>query len=386
MNYLFKWQYWAIVLGAYIVMQFLRGRIRALVFGAISLTSLYCLAGISVAAFAVFFSLISWLTAWGLARQRQKISYFIGLVGIAVILTLYKVLLRHPDLLSAFSNEGSFGHFLFQSLISLGFAYSGLRLYDFLRAIKFGSELLDPLSLCGYLFPLHMIIAGPICLYKDYLAIQDQKPSVDYVDFVKCINIIVTGLFYKVVIAESIRIVGWGLHLHLTTDSLLETGILFIYLFFDFCGYSLVALGIGKLLGVPTPVNFKKPFSSYNITDFWTRWHVSLGDFVRQNIHIPIQVFLVRKYGTKRSEIIAFFSSIVSFIMVGLWHQFTINFMIWGFFLGLIMGVEKIARRQIKKISFYSDFNGSKIQSFLGALYVFIVITCSLHIIINDVL
>jgi D-alanyl-lipoteichoic acid acyltransferase DltB (MBOAT superfamily) len=372
-----------VIFGAYPLLQASKGSARSILFGLISFAGVGFIGGIEIALIASGLTIAGWFAAHAITQTDKKKSYLFFVGVIICLLTLYKVLQTSTVVSRIFSTSGVFGDSLLNSLAFLGFSYSALRMIDFILAANSGTKVLNPLALFGYFFPIHMLIAGPICLYKDYLKIDDTPDTTHYRDFAQIINYLATGLLYKVVIAESIRMVGWGLHSSILSDSLLDTGLIFIYLFFDFAGYSMIAVAIGQLLGVPTPNNFDRPFRALSVTDFWTRWHISLGTFIRKNVYYPIQVALVRRHGIQHAKKIAFFSSAAAFSVVGLWHQFSLNFLLWGFLLGIIMGAEKLIR---DKTAFFNTDKTTLFRKLAGPIYVFVVISCSLHLIINDML
>jgi D-alanyl-lipoteichoic acid acyltransferase DltB (MBOAT superfamily) len=113
----------------------------------------------------------------------------------------------------------------------------------------------------------------------------------------------------------------------------------FLWLFLDFSAYSDVAVGLGRLMGVATPENFNRPYLARNVIDFWDRWHISLSQFIRRNVFIPIQLGLMRRTEGRRPLLIASVAFSVSFLLCGLWHNFMTSWLAWGAYqaLGLIV-------------------------------------------------
>ncbi|WP_415886791.1 MBOAT family O-acyltransferase [Neptuniibacter sp. QD37_6] len=387
MTILFELHFWIGVLVSYIILSITPTSRKADVYGLISLTIIAIVGSIYVAVTAAIFVLLLFLLVKFYRRKPKQPLMVVTLAFIPTCLVGYSFYFDYSTQIKALITLNPFfEHKVLGSLLVLGFSYAALRSWDFLRTIRDGNAPPSYLTLLGFVFPFHMLAAGPICRYRDYIKQQSQLPATDYSAFINAICIITTGMFYKVVIAESIRIFGWGVDGRLHTDSLLETAILFIYLFFDFAGYSAVALGIGKLLGIPTPVNFDRPFLSKNITEFWSRWHISLGSFVRDNIYTPIQLYLVRKHGVKKAPAIAFVTSVISFAFTGLWHQLTLAFVTWGAMLGTVVAIEKVLRD--RKISIYLIQPNKYVyaKQFIGMCYVFFTITISLHLVMNSIL
>ena len=174
--------------------------------------------------------------------------------------------------------------------------------------------LTDPISLMGYIVPFHMLVAGPINIYEEHLEVN-KKPFnlITPAATIVIINEITTGLFYKFVLAEGIRIYFYGINSNILVVNWLDSLILFIYVFFDFAGYSRIARGIGLLYGIPTPINFNAPFLATSLTDFFTRWHMSMGQFIKRNLFLPSQLCLVRKFGLKWAPLVSVITMMISF-------------------------------------------------------------------------
>ena len=274
------------------------------------------------------------------------------------------------------------------ALTALSFSYVFLRCFDLIRSVVWGQKrLMDPISLLGYIVPFHMLVSGPISLYEDHLKADDGPLDTgpELTRVLLALNVITTGLFYKFVVAEGIRIFFWGMGEPINIDSWPITAIFLIYLFFDFAGYSKVALGLGNLYKIPTPDNFNKPFLSCSMTEFWTRWHISLGEFVRRNIFYPIQLPLVRLMGRKKALTASILTLTLSFAMVGLWHRFTLIFLAWGLAMGLVLAFEKFIREYFQSTALIqTPFYKIGIRV-MGPVYVFVTYTTSIYFVADEI-
>jgi alginate O-acetyltransferase complex protein AlgI len=106
-------------------------------------------------------------------------------------------------------------------------------------------------------------------------------------------------------------------------------------IYFDFAGYSDMAIGLGKMLGFNFPENFKSPYTSKSITEFWRRWHITLGAFMRDYLYIPLG-------GSRASKVQrVYFNLIIVFLLSGLWHGASWNFVIWGGWHGVFLIIER---------------------------------------------
>jgi alginate O-acetyltransferase complex protein AlgI len=218
-----------------------------------------------------------------------------------------------------------------QILSIIGFSYASLRLCEVLRAVYEGRHPApDALALSNYLLPFHMLAAGPVQAYDDFV----QQPTVPKLktpaEVLAGVERIAGGVFKKFVLALLLQklfltdLQASGMYF------LLELQVLFIWIYLDFSAYSDIAVGIGTLMGVATPENFDRPLLARNLIDFWQRWHMSLSFFIRRNLFIPIQVFLMRRTDARWPLLCASAAVAVSFILCGLWHGLGFGFLAWG--------------------------------------------------------
>jgi len=186
------------------------------------------------------------------------------------------------------------------------------------------------------LFP--QLIAGPIVKYTDInVELKDRK--VNYSQIQDGIEIFVMGLGRKVLIANSVGML-WtevqALGFANISTPLAWLG-LFAYafqLYFDFSGYSLMAIGLGQMLGFKFPQNFNDPYISRSATEFWRRWHMTLGSWFREYVYIPLG-------GNRVKPFRMYFNIFFIWFLTGFWHGADFNFMLWGLFYAVLLVVEK---------------------------------------------
>lgn len=368
---------------------------RSLIFGGLNLAALYVFAGPVAAGLLLMLAVALWAAFRGTraaepsraARARVAATAFV--IALAVVFVGYKLVMEQGAIGSGLLRIDRERSAYFHALAGLGFSYVFLRAWDVVATLRNPRvPLLDPVSLAGFLAPFHMLAAGPIGAYQHHLTMNEVAPPRPQVDAtLAAMNGIATGLVYKFVVAEGLRIFAFGVNGALASRSWLDTALLIIYVFFDFAGYSRVARAIGELNGVPTPINFSAPFASTSVTEFWTRWHMSLGDFVRRNIYLPLQVSLVRSYGLKWAYLAALATLIVSFGFVGLWHRLIGHFILWGAGMGLLMAIEKLVRdRALSRWRWTRSAAAGYGMAVVGPVYVFAVITTSMHFVMAELL
>ena len=216
-------------------------------------------------------------------------------------------------------------------LRAVGFSYVALRLVEVLRLTREGRHPAPDLpSTINYLLPFHMLAAGPIQGYADFLAQPDLSPPLTASSALRGVERIAHGLFKKFVLAaivEGALLTGFKAPLPYLA---LETLFFYVWVYLDFSAYSDITVGAGQLMGVATPENFNRPFVARNLIDFWDRWHMSLSRFIYRNLFIPVQLSLVRRSGPERALWCAAAAFTVSFLVCGVWHELNLRWALWG--------------------------------------------------------
>ena len=187
------------------------------------------------------------------------------------------------------------------------------------------------------LFP--QLIAGPILKYKE-LADQVDQRTYRVEQFAGGVHIFVIGLGKKVLLANNLGQL-WDAYKALPTEELTVLGAwlgvaaISIQLHFDFSGYSDMAIGLGRMLGFEFLKNFDYPYISRSVTEFWRRWHISLGSWFREYVYIPMG-------GNRVSGGRLCFNLLVVWGLTGLWHGASWNFLLWGLYFGVLLILEKL--------------------------------------------
>lgn len=194
------------------------------------------------------------------------------------------------------------------------------------------------LNFLTYISMFPQLVAGPIVRYED-VAKELKSRKIDFNSFSEGLFIFLTGLFEKVLIANNVG------HLHslivsdISNISLLTAwlGIIAyaLQIYFDFNGYSTMAIGMGKMMGFYFPKNFNYPYISTSITEFWRRWHITLSTWFRDYVYIPLGGNRVKKYRWLMNIMIVW-------TLTGIWHGASWNFAIWGIYFGIILIIEKL--------------------------------------------
>lgn len=217
------------------------------------------------------------------------------------------------------------------------------------------------INLGCYISAFPQLIAGPIVRYETVnKELNDRCEDIE--GFATGIRRFIIGLFKKCVIANEMAYVADTLFgssiASLGTIGMIVGGVAFTFqIYFDFSGYSDMAIGLGKMLGFNYLENFNYPYVARTITDFWRRWHISLSTFFRDYVYIPLG-------GNRCKRVRHIFNLFVVWALTGLWHGASWNFVFWGLFYFILLVLEKFIFKKIDKL-----------PAFLGHLYTFSLVT-----------
>lgn len=193
--------------------------------------------------------------------------------------------------------------------------------------------------LATYLCMFPQLISGPIVVYSD-VAQQLKKRIISLECFEDGLKLFILGLGSKVLIANRIGslwndIQTIGFESISTPLAWMGAFAYTIQIYFDFNGYSLMAVGLGKMLGFSIPGNFNHPYTAKSVTEFWRRWHITLGRWFKEYLYIPLG-------GNRKGMVRTLGNLLVVWLFTGLWHGAGWNFVLWGLITFLFIAVEKL--------------------------------------------
>lgn len=211
------------------------------------------------------------------------------------------------------------------------------------------------------LFP--QLVAGPIVRYKDVNSqIESRSVTIDL--FSSGVQRFMLGLGKKVLLANTMAVIADNIFNSADYSGLLAStawlGIICytLQIYFDFGGYSDMAIGLGRMFGFEFKENFNLPYISRSITEFWRRWHISLSSFFRDYLYIPLG-------GNRKGNV--YVNLFIVFLATGLWHGASLNFVLWGIYHGGFMLIERICKKHYR-------IRDGKLFSFFSHIYTILVV------------
>ncbi|MEG0072147.1 MAG: D-alanyl-lipoteichoic acid biosynthesis protein DltB [Raoultibacter sp.] len=315
--------------------------------------ALACLVGYVALSAAVTFCLLSQVRKEGSCDARHR---WVGIVCLATPLALYKI----SEVFSA-------------SLLGfIGISYITFKAIQVF--LEVGDGVIEKMNLFDYVYFLvffPVFTSGPIDRSQRFIDdINTVLPREKYLDlFGRGLLLLLLGAVYKVVLATVAN--GFytpqasggdpvGISLLCAIGDSYAYG---FYLFFDFAGYSLMAMGAGALLGVHVPRNFRAPFAAIDIKDFWNRWHITLSFWLRDFVFMRFSFWATKEklLGTRLSR--ACCGYIVDMGLMGLWHGITLDYVVYGLYHGMLLAANDVYQ---KKSRFYRKHKDGRLYKALS--------------------
>lgn len=283
------------------------------------------------------------VSLWGLGRGRDSRWWLVAVVALNLaVLGIFK----YADF-AAVSLNWLFGTDVFPQwhlALPLGISFFTFQLISYVVDVQRGSIPPErrPLAFATYILMFPHLIAGPIVRYADIREELDREGR--HLRVGLGLQYFIVGLCQKVLIANSVAPVAdhaFGLGPDLdATMAWLGIVAYTLQIYFDFCGYSNMAIGLAFLLGFTFPKNFDHPYAARSLTDFWRRWHMSLSFWFRDYVYIPLG-------GNRGGPWRTILNLLVVFFLTGLWHGAAWTFVVWGMFHGMLLLVERLGLRHV---------------------------------------
>lgn len=217
------------------------------------------------------------------------------------------------------------------------------------------------LNFASYVSLFPQIVAGPIVRYDEVSKELDMR-RVNVIKISSGVGLFVKGLAKKVLLANRVGLI-WTEIKSLDYGTLSAAGawlgiIAFAFqIYFDFSGYSDMAMGLGRMMGFEFPKNFDHPYISRSVSEFWRRWHITLGSWFRSYVYIPLG-------GNRKGKWRTFLNLLIVWGLTGLWHGASWNFILWGLYFGILIIIERAGGGKILE----------KLPGALSAIWTFLLV------------
>ncbi len=299
----------------------------------------------------LFSTLIDYYMALAMDRQSDKKSRrpylavsLLANLGLLFFFKYYNFAVENLNTL--FVSDANNQIPLMQFLLPVGISFYTFQTLSYSIDVYFGRQKAERhfgyFALYVSFFP--QLVAGPIERFSRLTPQLKQKHELSYTNISNGLRLVLYGLFIKMVIADNLAVFVDQIYADpgsfTRTDVL--TGILFysFQIYCDFYGYSIIAIGSAQLLGIRLMDNFKTPYLSRNIAEFWQRWHISLSTWFRDYLYYPLGGNRVRKMLWIRNILLVF-------IVSGIWHGANWTFVVWGTLFGLIYLLENFTNKYL---------------------------------------
>lgn len=314
--------------------------------------------------------LITSVMAWGFGilierasiKHKEAVSSILMFIGILLCVITIILMKYVTPVLSGSGSDSVLARFM----IPLGFSYYIFQVISYLADIRAGKVRGDRnlIRVIFYLSWFPKFLSGPIerkAGMDERIAQIEAVSIMDLTRWRSVVHYLLIGCLYKMVIADRL-----GVYVDRVFE--LKSGLGSIWLFIgmimytfqiycDFAGYSYAAIGLSRAFGIDLVENFRTPYLSQNITEFWRRWHISLSSWLKDYVYIPLG-------GNRKGQIRKIVNTIIVFVICGMWHGESKNFLVWGLLHGIYSTMDSIAaQRGVKWLR--SGIMG-RIVTFLG--------------------
>lgn len=278
-------------------------------------------------------SLVNYILGRLISKKNKKLFLIIGLIfnfGLLFYFKYFNFFLSNIN--SLFKTNIN----LFSIVLPLGISFYTFKNASYLIDVyknRVNSEK-NFINYFTYIAMFPSLIQGPIVRYKD-IDLKDKKISFD--NFAMGVERFIIGLSKKVILADTLAKLVTSLtnmEVQTVVSLWVKATSDIVKLYLDFSGYTDMAIGLGLMIGIKIMENFDYPLSTYSITSFWRRWHISLSSWFKDYIYIPLG-------GNRKGKFRKYFNIFVVWFLTGLWHGASWNFILWGLYFGTILVIEK---------------------------------------------
>ncbi len=290
--------------------------------------------------------------------EKNKTIYLHAIIFSILPLVLYKIL--NEININVFGFIG-ISYVTFKTVQIIIETYDGL-----INEIK-------TLDFLTFLFFFPTLSSGPIDRSRRFLEdLNKEYTKKEYVDMLgNGLQKVTIGILYKFVLSSVCNTMLVYVTGSYNPKYVIAYAFLYgFYMFFDFAGYSLMAVGVSYILGIKTPDNFNKPFISIDIKDFWNRWHITLSHWLRDFVFTRFMMNSIKNKRFNSKLTTAFYGFMINMLIMGVWHGLNWYYILYGVYHGLLLGITEIYQKKSKFYKKYKDYKLYKVFSW------FITINC----------
>lgn len=299
--------------------------------------------GIKYAFILLYIIVFSFFAAKVLEQKRKKEVLMLAVLGTIAFLVIFKYLGFGIQILNEVFSVLGLGMRInsIHLIAPIGISYYTFQAISYLADVYLGKIKAekDFLTYAIYISFFPIVLSGPIERAKNLIEQLHEERNFNYSNVVLGLERILWGCFKKLVIADNLAVyvnaVGDNVYEYTGFAIVLANLGFTIQLYCDFSGYSDMAIGFAKMLNIHLEENFKAPYFSTSIKEFWSRWHISLSGWLRDYIYIPLG-------GSRCSKIRGMFNLMLTFLVSGIWHGAGIKYLIWGGMHGILQCAEKV--------------------------------------------
>ena len=263
------------------------------------------------------------LAGYFVARDRRDVARIFVILSVVINLSL----------LAVFKYAGKFA-------LPIGISFYTFQSMSYTVDVYRGKAKAErnPVNFGAYISAFPQLIAGPIVRFADIaVQLRERKNNMEGIRY--GVMRFVCGLGKKVLLANQAgeifqTVAGYGAAQMTTVSAWLGILAFMFQIYFDFSGYSDMAIGLMSIFGFSIPENFRYPYESKSITEFWRRWHISLGNWFKEYVYIPLG-------GSRNGMARTFLNIFIVWFLTGLWHGASINFVLWGLYFCFFLMMEK---------------------------------------------
>ena len=263
----------------------------------------------------------------------------------------------------------------FKILVPIGISFFTFKLIAYVVEVYKGNmePCKDIITFAAYVAFFPTIMSGPIDSPKMFIPQLEKPRWWKNAMVLEGLKRVLWGMFLKMCIADKISPYTdsvFNNYYHHSGITIILASVLYTFqIYTDFCGYSEMAIGVSQVMGLKVTENFRRPYFVTNVGDFWRRWHMSLMNWFRDYIYIPLG-------GSRCSKARMYWNTMVVFMVSGLWHGANWTFIIWGAYHGVLVCLYKLKRSLTPNPSPKGEGNSGKILSkYVSILFVFVLVT-----------